>query len=94
MDVNECHSIDGGPCDGKDCLNTDGDYYCLGTGLDPIQQDGHLIGAETVAVAGISTGALVGASISTMVLTVLLCLSVALGYRWIARRQKQQQTEQ
>lgn len=89
--MNECHNIDGGPCDGMDCINTDGFYHCLGRSIDPVVQDGHLIGESIVTAGGTTTGVIVGASISSMVLTVLLGVGVGMGFRWYEKRKKTQQ---
>lgn len=55
----------------------------------PFITDQALTGAESVAlVAQPTTAALVGASVSTIVVTVLLSVGVGMGFRWYDKKQK------
>lgn len=91
----ECHAHTLGPCGERDCINTDGSYVCLGRAIEPVEQDGHFsafTGVETVAgVVQPTTATIVGASVSTMVLTVLLGVGVGMGFRWYEKRRKSEQ---
>lgn len=90
----ECHAHTLGPCGERDCVNTDGSYVCLGRAIDPVEQDGHfsaLTGVESAVVQPAATGTIVGAAVSTMVVTVLLGVGVGMGYRWYEKRKTPQQ---
>lgn len=91
-DCGDCYQMTLGPCGDQDCINTDGSYVCLGRAIDHVNQDGHfkaMTGAESVAlVSQPTTAAIIGASVSTMVVTVLLGIGVGMSFRWYDQRKK------
>jgi hypothetical protein len=47
-----------------------------------------LVGAAPVVAMGPTTATIVGASVSTMVITVLLGVGVGMGYRWYEKKRR------